>query len=152
MRAVGQELPRVAGRALGKRGLGEAQLVAEWASVVGAELAGKTLPLKLSFPAGARRNGTLKLRVTSAAALEVQHREPQILERINVFFGYGAVTRRAPPQGPLPRSSARRPPAPRPLTAEEAQRLERRLADVSDTGLKSVLERLGTAILGGRRR
>jgi len=65
MRPVGRELPRIAGRVLGKRGLGEAQLLAEWSAVVGDELAAETLPMKLSFPAGGRRNGVLKLRVTS---------------------------------------------------------------------------------------
>ena len=102
MRSVGRELPRIAGAALGKRGLGEAQLLAEWNAVVGEELAGETLPMKLSFPSGGRKNGVLKLRVSSAAALSVQHREPQILERINGFFGYGAVARLALVQGPIP--------------------------------------------------
>jgi hypothetical protein len=109
MRAVGQELSRVAGRALGKRGLGEAQLLAAWPSVVGDALAAETLPVKLSFPQGGRKNGVLKLRVTSAAALSVQHREPQILERINGFLGYGAVARLALIQGPPARCPPPRP-------------------------------------------
>jgi hypothetical protein len=152
MRAVGRELPRVAGRVLGKRGLGEAQLLAEWRAVVGDELAGETLPMKLSFPAGGRRNGVLKLRVTPAAALLVQHREPQILERINGFFGYGAVARLALVQGPLPARTRTEPRTPRPLTAAEAAALAERVSQVSDPGLKSALVRLGTAILGERER
>jgi len=151
MRAVGRELPRVAGRVLGKRGLGEAQLLAEWPAVVGHELAGETLPIKLSFPAGGRKDGVLKLRVTSAAALSVQHREPQILERINGFFGYGAVARLALVQGPLP-DRARAPQAPRALTPAEAAGLAGQVSQVSDPGLKSALERLGAAILTERRR
>jgi len=152
MRAVGQELPRIAGRALGKRGLGEAHLLSEWASVVGAELAAETLPLKLAFPPGERRNGTLRLRVTSAAALAVQHREPQIIERINGFLGYPAVRRLALIQGPLPGEAQGRPPPPRPLTPEEARLLDRSLSQVPDSGLKSALQRLGAAIARERRR
>src|SRR5258708_40286399 len=68
LRTVGQELPRVAGRILGKHGLGEAQLVAEWATVVGPELATTTLPVKLSFPAGGPRRGTPKPRAPPPAA------------------------------------------------------------------------------------
>lgn len=147
MRAVGRELPRIAGRALGKRGLGEAQLVAEWRAVVGEELAAETLPMRLSFVQGGRRNGVLKLRVTSAAALAVQHREPQILERINSFFGYGAVARLALVQGPLPDRVRTRLRVPRALTAAERASLSRRISQVSDPGLKSALERLGAAIL-----
>jgi len=152
MRAVGQELPRVAGRALGKRGLGEAHLLSDWASVVGTELAAETLPVKLAFPPGERRNGTLRLRVTSAAALAVQHREPQIIERINGFLGYPAVQRLALVQGPLPGDAPARPAPPRPLTPEEARRLDGRLAQVPDSGLKSALHRLGAAIARERGR
>lgn len=152
MRPVGRELPRVAGRVLGKRGLGEAQLLAEWSAVVGDELAGETLPMKLSFPSGGRKNGVLKLRVTSAAALSVQHREPQILERINGFFGYGAVARLALMQGPLPERARSGPPPRRALTATEAAALAARTSQVSDPGLKSALERLGAAIMAERRR
>jgi len=152
MRPVGRELPRIAGRVLGKRGLGEAQLLAEWSAVVGDELAAETLPMKLSFPAGGRRNGVLKLRVTSAAALSVQHREPQILERINGFLGYGAVARLALVQGPLPKRIRAAPPVRRPLTAGEAAALAKRVSQVSDPALKSALERLGAAILSERSR
>ncbi len=151
MRAVGRELPRIAGRALGKRGLGEAQLLAEWRAVVGEELAAETLPMKLSFPQGSRRNGVLKLRVSSAAALSVQHREPQILERINGFLGYGAVARLALVQGPLPDRAHAGPRAQRPLTPAESAALAARVSQVSDSGLKSALERLGAAILAERK-
>jgi hypothetical protein len=152
MRPVGRELTRIAGRVLGKRGLGEAQLLAEWSAVVGEELAAETLPLKLSFPSGGRKNGVLKLRVSSAAALRVQHREPQILERINGFFGYGAVARLALVQGPLPEKPRTGPPPRRALTASEAAALAERVSQVSDPALKSALERLGAAILGQRPR
>ena len=152
MRSVGQELPRIAGRALGKRGLGEGALLAEWSAVVGEQLSGETLPLKLSFPQGRRQNGVLKLRVSSAAALAVQHREPQILERINGFVGYGAVARLALVQGPIPGKAETRPPPRRPLTPAEAEHLASRVAQVPDRGLKSALERLGAAVLTEQRR
>jgi hypothetical protein len=152
MRPVGGDLHRIAGRALGKRGLGEAHLLAEWSAVVGAELAAETLPVKLSFPGGGRKDGVLKLRVTSAAALSVQHREPQILERINGFFGYGAVARLALVQGPMPEKIRTGPPALRPLTPSEAAALAERVSQVSDPALKSALVRLGAAILGQRPR
>lgn len=153
MRAVGSELPRVAGRVLGKRGLGEAQLLAEWPAVVGEALAGETLPMKLSFPpGGGRKNGVLKLRVSSAAALLVQHREPQILERINGFFGYGAVARLALVQGPIAEQPPSGPRVTRKLTAAETAALADRVSQVTDPGLKSALERLGAAILTERRR
>ncbi len=63
LQTVGAILPRIAGKALGKQGLGEAHLVRHWAEIVGERLAQVTSPEKLSFARGARRDGTLKLRV-----------------------------------------------------------------------------------------
>jgi hypothetical protein len=147
-RPVAAALPRLAGPVLGKRGLGEAQLLKEWASIVGADLAEHAMPTKLSFPHGERRDGTLRLRVAPGIAPELQHREPQILERINAFFGYRAVARLALVQGPPLRAPEKRPPAPRPLAPAESAALEQRLAGIADPALRDALERLGRAVIG----
>ncbi len=121
LRAIAAEIPRIAGVALGKRGFGEAQLVTQWDAVIGSELAAKLSPERISFPRGERRNGTLRLRVASAFATEAQHLEPVLIERINAFFGYGAVARLAFIQGP-PLTAAPAPPVLRKLSADERAR------------------------------
>ncbi len=151
MRAIGAALPRVAGAILGKDGTAAAQLLAEWPAVIGAEIARIAQPLRLSFPRGERRHGVLRLRVASGAALEIQHREPQLIARINTFFGYPAVARLAIIQGPPPLPDLPKPPIPRPLAAPEERALEARLRHVADPELRVVLERLGRAVLGSRR-
>jgi hypothetical protein len=55
-----------------------------------------------TWPEALARGGTLKLRVARHRALELQHRAPLVIERINLFFGRDAVTRLALIQGPLP--------------------------------------------------
>jgi hypothetical protein len=88
------EVPALTKAALGKKGFAEASLIAEWPSIVGADYSGRAIPMRLRFP---RRSGkdlggaTLVLRATSAAALELQHLKPKLLERINAYFGYGAI-------------------------------------------------------------
>ncbi len=151
VRAIAAEVPRVAKMALGKRGFGEAQLVTQWEAVMGPELAAKLSPDRLNFARGERRGGTLRLRVASAFAIEAQHLEPIIIERINGFFGYGAVARIQLVQGP-PKHAVAAPPEPRRLDAAEQRALEARLAGVGDPGLREVLARLGAAVLGSRRR
>ena len=150
LRAIGAEIPRIAGAALGKRGFGEAQLVTQWEAVIGADLAEKLSPERIVFPRGERRNGTLRLRVASAFATEAQHLEPVLIERINAFFGYGAVARLAFIQGP----ALNAPPAPprlRTLSADEQNAIDARVAGVADPELRTALARLGTAIAGTRR-
>jgi hypothetical protein len=149
IRAIAAEVPRVAKAALGKRGFGEAQLVTQWDAVIGPELASKLSPDRLSFARGERRDGVLRLRVPSAFAVEAQHLEPMILERINGFFGYRAVARIQLVQGP-PARRPDAPPRPRPLDPAEERAIAARVAAVPDEGLRAALARLGAAILGSR--
>jgi hypothetical protein len=151
MRPIAAELPGLIGKPLGRRGFGEGGLIADWAAVVGEEVAGHAMPLKLAFPRGERREGTLTLRVRSAFAVELQHMAPQILERINGYLGWGAIARLKLEQGRLPRP---RPPAlrqPAPLDAAAAGDLARDLGRIEDAELRQALEGLGRALKGLRR-
>ena len=148
MRALAADVPQVVKPALGKRGFSEGQLVAQWAAIVGADLARRMMPEKLTFPPGERRDGTLRLRVAPGFALEAQHREPQILERLNAFFGYRALGRLALVQGPLPTESAATPRRRRDLAPSERVALTQRVAGITDTELRDALTRLGEAVIG----
>lgn len=149
LRAIAAEVPRIAGAALGKRGFGEAQLVTQWDAVIGEELAQKLTPERISFPRGERKGGTLRLRVVSAFATEAQHLEPVLIERINAFFGYGAVARLAFVQGP-PLGDPPLAPKIRSLTPAEQRDLDARVAGVADPELRNALQRLGAAVAGSR--
>jgi len=151
MRALASEIAKVAAPSLGKRGFAAAQLITDWAAIVGPAWADKLSPDRLSFPMGERRDGTLRVRVASGLGPEVQHGAPLLLERINSFFGYRAVARLALVQGPptrLPRPVRR---APAPLAPAERQALDRRLAVIEDPALRAALRRLGEAIGPARR-
>jgi hypothetical protein len=135
-------------RALGKHGFSSASLVSDWTTIVGGELAAGCQPEKLAFPPGRRDRGTLHLRVSGGAALEIQHVAPQIIERINGHLGYHAVERLRMTQGPVARPPGRK--RRQPLTGpprRSAERLDPALLDtVSDPTLRESLERLGAAI------
>jgi hypothetical protein len=143
-RAAGASLSRVVGPIVARHGGGVlTRLKSEWAAIVGPELAGATWPEALG------RGGTLKLRVASVKALEVQHRAPLVIERINLFFGRDAVTRLSLIQAPLPLPppSAAQEPA-RPLGPGEAAALDRQLAAVANPELRDALTRLGRRVIG----
>ncbi|MBV8776159.1 MAG: DUF721 domain-containing protein, partial [Alphaproteobacteria bacterium] len=81
-RAAGAVSARLVGPVVARHGGGlTGRLKAEWAAIVGPELAAATWPDSL------HRGGTLRLRVAPAKALEVQHRAPLVVERVNLFFG-----------------------------------------------------------------
>lgn len=148
MRALAADVPQVVKPALGKRGFSEGQLVAQWAAIVGADLARRMMPEKLTFPPSARRDGTLRLRVAPGFALEAQHREPQILERLNAFFGYCALARLVLVQGPLPTETAAAPRRRRDLAPSERAALAQQVASIADNELRDALTRLGEAVIG----
>jgi hypothetical protein len=147
MRAAGIAASRVAAPIVARRGGGVlGRLKAEWAAVVGAELAALTWPESLG------RDGALKLRVASNHALDLQHRAPLVIERINLFFGRGVVARLVLVQGPLPLAAPPATTLPPPLSAEEANALDTRLGDIADPELRAALAGLGRLVLVGARR
>lgn len=147
LRAAGIAASRIAAPIVARRGGGVlGRLKAEWAAVVGAELAALTWPEALG------RDGALKLRVASSLALDLQHRAPLVIERINRFFGREAVARLVLVQGPLPLATPSPVAMPTPLTADEAQALDLRLAEIADPELRAALARLGRLVLAGARR
>ena len=103
LRALGETVDAVARPMLGRRGFAGSRVVAEWASIVGEHLAARSLPERVTRPADGRGGGTLHVRVASGAlAVELQHLEPLIVERINTYFGYLAVARLKLVHGPIP--------------------------------------------------
>ena len=82
-RAIGglaQKLTSGIAREGGKAGRGASlmRLKADWPAVVGPELARTTRPDAILAGRGARAGKALRLKVSGAAALEVQHRSGQI--------------------------------------------------------------------------
>lgn len=148
LRPLAAAAARIAAPIVARHGGGVlARLKAEWGAVAGPELAA------LTWPEGLGRGGALKLRVMPGFALELQHRAPLALERINRFFGRAAVTRIVLVQGPLPLPGAAPRPAAPPLTGGEARELDSRLATVADPELRAALAGLGALVLrssGGR--
>ena len=87
------------------RGASVARLRGDWTAIVGAELARVTQPEALL--AGRAAAKLLRLKVESAAALEIQHRSAQVVERVNAYFGHRLIDDIRLVQGTL----ARRPSA-----------------------------------------
>lgn len=136
-----------------KRGFATADLIAAWAEIVGPRYAHATQPEKLIWPrrdgpegANRRTGAMLVLRVDAGMAVYLQHETALIIERINGFLGFGAVTNLKIIQAPVaaPRT-ARKAPSPSPAAVGRAAAA---VADIENDGLRSALERLGRAVYG----
>ncbi|MEE8123879.1 MAG: DUF721 domain-containing protein [Alphaproteobacteria bacterium] len=153
MRALGATVAKVAAPVFRRRGFAEAGILTDWPHIVGAQLAAHSSPQRLAFERGKRVDGTLHLLVSGAWAPELQHLAPQVIERINGYFGYRAVARIALNQGPLPDTAgagaSTKPAEPRALPQGDAGQVpDEELAKVEDAELRAALKELGAAVRG----
>jgi len=155
-KAVGAYVARLLDPIARARGFAITSLLSEWPTVVGEELASFTAPDKLVWPrrtedreattpqSAWRNDGAiLVLKVDGPRAIELQHRSEQILERVNMYFGYRAIAQLRFLQAPLPKAKAQAP-APALSAAEEPSPA----AGFADTGLAKALGRLGAGVRG----
>lgn len=151
--ALSRLLGRLLAPAARRRGFTAVEVVEEWPRIVGADLARRCHPLRLEFRRGTTAGGTLVLQAGGGAALELQHMAPQLIERVNDYFGFRAAARlqiiQMPPRPAPPRPA---PPAHRPLTAEEEEALAAAIAPINDAGLGDALRSLGRSIKARRPR
>jgi hypothetical protein len=137
--------------ALAARGLGKANLIADWRAIVGDSIARYARPLQLQWPPRtANRDeaaqATLVLAVDGAFALEAQHNTTMIVERVNSHLGWRCVERIAFRQRPLPPLREKRKPAPAPSAASESR--ARQAADpVRNDDLRESLTRFGARVI-----
>ncbi len=150
-RAIAEAVTRLTSPLFRRRGFADAALVAEWPAIVGDHLARVSTPEKVSFPARGRTGGTLRLRVASGGlALELQHLQPELIARVNTYFGYGAIARLQFVHGPIPRRPGQDVAPPRPLSRTEEAELGRVLAVVADPELRDALDSFGRSVIGRR--
>lgn len=135
---------RITSPAMKRRGFRDVQIMDHWPAIVGAHLAQLTLPERL-----VRRGPNemvLLIRVDGAMALEIQHLAPQIIERVNQYYGHGTITRLQIIQGPVPHSG------PHCKVDEQAirrfkEQAEEELMDFPAGQLRGALARLGARIM-----
>ena len=142
-RQVAELLPAVGAAAFRKFGFIQSSIVTRWPEIVGEKLARASVPESIRCPQGKKQDGVLTLTVRGAHAAMLSHITPEIIERVNRFFGYAAVARVAIRQGDIaPRAAPRPRPAPQPVPAELGQSLR----TIGDPELKAVLEALAAGV------
>lgn len=135
---LGKLIPTVTRPAFRRRSPAGAQVLADWAQIVGPALAAVTSPLRLSA-------GTLTLACSGPVAMELQHLAPELIRRINGHLGRATVERLRFVQQALPGARAA-PPAPPPPAAPLPGRVRERLQAVPEGDLRQALENLARGV------
>lgn len=143
-RPVSELVGQVGGVAFRRFGFVQSAVVTRWPEIVGERFAQASAPESIRFPRGKKEGGTLHLVAHGAHAPMLLHVGPEIVERVNRFFGYPAVARVAIRQGvaPPPRHTVAPPREMAPMPTEMGDSLKQ----VGDPELKAVLTALARGV------
>ena len=155
--SVSKTILPLAKQLLGAKGLMEIEILSGWTSIVGEDLAQYSLPQKISFRKNERSDGTLELLVLSGAfAMEIKQREPQILDKINTYFGYNAVSKLKIVQNSCPENFLidKKPidnMKKNLVSKEEQNYITEIVKDIDSSDLRQKLENLGKAVFSSKK-
>jgi len=145
-RSIADLMPEIGRTAFRRFGFVQSSVVTRWSEIVGPRHAKVCAPEAIRFPPGEKNDGILQLVVVPAHAPIIQHVIPEIIERVNRFFGYNAVARVKLRQGevkpPPEREVKTAPPSLKPVPVE----LGESLRDIGDPELRAVLESLARSL------
>ena len=145
-RPIAELMPEVGRTAFRRFGFVQSSVVTRWPEIVGERHARVCAPESIRFPPGEKVDGILQLVVVPVHAPLINHVVPEIIERVNRFFGYSAIARVKLRQGevkpPPVQNRPCAPPSVRPIPLE----LGESLRDIGDPELRSVLESLARSL------
>jgi len=158
-RPVADLVPALTKDAFGRKNMLFGKMLAEWEHIAGPDIAAQTTPLELKYSrsSGKKKDGkkddktppkaTLVLAVQPAFALELSYQKDLLAERLNVFFGYGAIKdiKIVQHSGVMDNKKAKAPLA-RPLTVQEQQKIDALVGSIQENDLQTALKNLGKAI------
>lgn len=143
-----KEIRTIAQKVLGTRGFAGLDIIESWIDIVGEHIANGIRPEKLTFEKDSRTNGTLHVKSAGGAyAVLFEHQKPLIIEKINTFFGYPAISKIHIMQGklhfpPLQETPIQRKPLPR-----ELKLLKEKTDCIADEDLRQKTYQIGLTLL-----
>lgn len=142
---VSKVLGRITGRTMNRRGFSDSRMLENWSAIVGPQLAAMSQPVRLSRRKSGRdgedtAGGVLTVKAEGAIALEIQHLAPQIIDRLNSYYGHAAIARLNIIQGPVTITPS--PLNPPPIKEEDISALADDFEEIETPRLKRALASL----------
>ena len=148
-----QEVISLTKDAMRERGFVGIDLITNWMDIVGDDLSQGVVPVSLRFPMKQRSHGILHVRTAGGAfALLFEHQKSRVIERINTYFGYPAVSDIHIVQGAVRLPELKPAEVEWPLGDDEVQDLLKKVDGIEDAALRSKAFELGVAMIQKRKR
>lgn len=149
--SVFSSLKETTEKLFGKNGFVELDIITNWKEIAGEKLAEFSHPQSIDFKRGERNNGILNIAVDGGAfAIEIMHKKKNIIEKINTYFGYGAVSDLRVLQINIPNSVRKSMPSTGRnktlVRLKEQNYIDEQASDIENPQLKSTLQKLGNNI------
>ena len=148
---LNQEVKKLTQNALGKHGFVQVELLSHWTEILGPELAYGIKPVGLVFAAKERTNGTLKVQTAGGAfALLFEHQKGQVIEKINTYFGYPAISQIKIEQNAMKLHTPKPQEMPWPLDEKEIEKLAQKVSKIDDEELRKKMLDIGIQLIQKR--
>jgi hypothetical protein len=148
---LGGSITKLLDPLLAKRSHVDAALALSWPDLAGSKLAGRTQPLKVTWPHRASPDdafqpGTLTVACEGAVALDLQYQTSELIERINRFFGYVVIEKIKIKQTALDTFNARQKMKRKEIDPVDEKIILDAVQKIENEALRDSLVRLGKSI------
>ncbi len=148
MDSLNKQFAAIMRPAFQRHGFASEQLAAQWPAIVGEGPSAHAKPERIKWPMaaktqGQKAGGTLVLRVPAAYSLDIHYDTPRLIERVNQFLGYGAITAiKVLPDSnePIPQRQRTKP------SPAAVSSWQQNIDGIAETDLLEALSRLGSEI------
>jgi len=150
LRSISNFIPDIAKSIFGKKTLLFGKLIAEWPSIVGADMAKKTTPIEIKYDKNSKmkNQAILHIAANSADSLEISYQKDILKERLNMFFGYLAIKDIKIIHKKLENNKHKKVKKPiKLLSDKEEMDIDKKLDKIEEKDLKIALKNLGKAII-----
>ena len=90
---IGDTLPKILKTKLKKANFVEISVIKNWKEIVGDDIAKNCWPIKIFFSDGNNSNGKIAIKVKRGWSLEIEYKNQEIIEKLNQYFGYKAISK-----------------------------------------------------------